>query len=311
MVVHCLPVDVFLKIAGDKLILLGRRGSKSIERLKVMEKNSDIRLYVRKSDLKDCVQNNLTVAGVIMDKAEISDPHKVEFLARSLESVFREIETLGFNIEALDHTRQVSKSIQMLVAQKRDILGIIQMMSGISDDLLRHSVAVSAVSVAIAVGQGWTLGQTLEMVGLAALLHDVGLKEIPRDILATPRHELTYDQLKVYETHVYRGVDILRSMPNIPDEVVKVALEHHENCFGGGYPRRLRDYKISPMAKIVSLADCFAELTISNINNPNPKTADQAIQYIDEFMGQPFSKTAFVGLKKALKFGVSVLGKQS
>jgi putative nucleotidyltransferase with HDIG domain len=173
-------------------------------------------------------------------------------------------------------------------------------MNSLNDGLIRHSMMVSAVSVIVAKSMKWTLAQNLEKLALGALLHDVGLKDIPDDILEMPRHAMNREQTAMYESHVYRGVEILRTMPSISEDVIAMALEHHENAHGQGYPRRIRDIKMNPFARIVALADCFSELVMESVNNPHPKTAAAAIQYIEVTMGQPFHKPAFLALKQSL-----------
>jgi HD-GYP domain-containing protein (c-di-GMP phosphodiesterase class II) len=97
-----------------------------------------------------------------------------------------------------------------------------------------------------------------------------------------------------------RGADLLRGMPSIPDDLVAIILEHHENAVGQGYPRRLRDFKMNPLAKIVALADRFCEITLAAANNPLAKDPVAAVEYIEVTLKQPFNKPAFHGLKMAL-----------
>ena len=147
----------------------------------------------------------------------------------------------------------------------------------------------------------WTMNTNLEKLALGALLHDVGMKELPDDILEMPRHAMNREQAAIYESHVYRGVEILRTMPSISDDIIAIVLEHHENAPGQGYPRRIRDFKMNPFARVVALADCFAEVVMKSVNNPNPKNAAAAVGFIEVTLGQPFHKPAFLGLKAALQ----------
>src|SRR4051812_3709741 len=96
------------------------------------------------------------------------------------------------------------------------------------------------------------LGAKLREVGFSALLHDIGMKELPEDLIDLPRHAMTREQISMYESHVHRSVEILRSMPSISDDIISMALEHHETAAGLGYPRRLRDIKTNPFARIVA-----------------------------------------------------------
>ncbi len=55
--------------------------------------------------------------------------------------------------------------------------------------------------------------------------------------LELPRHALNREQTALYETHVQRGVEILRSNALlISDDIISIVLEHHENASGQGYP---------------------------------------------------------------------------
>ena len=295
-----LPADVFLKISNTKLILIGRQGAKGVTNLKAISEDSAKSFFVRREDYKNCVGQHLQIAGILMGRNEVPEAQKMELLGRTAVSVFKEIDSVGFTHESLEHAREVSKSVQSVIAAKSDLRSIVEMMEGISDDLLRHSIAVSAVSTIIARTMNWTALATLEKLALGAFLHDVGLKEIPKDILDKPRHEMTFEERQTYETHVLRGAEILSSMPSIRQEIVAIVMEHHENAIGQGYPKRMRDFKMNPLSRLVALADYFCELTFAGPSNPHPKSAPDAVNYIESTLGQPFSKPAFVALKQSL-----------
>lgn len=293
------PVDLFLKLSDYNYVLIMKEGAKALFDQMHFPTKSDW-LYVRRSEYHKCVGQALAVAGILMDSNRISEEKKTLFLSRAADSIFKEIEHLGFDTQSLEHSMVVSRSIQALVENKNDIASVISMMSSLNDGLIRHAMMVSAISVIIAKSMGWTLATNIEKLALGALLHDVGMNELPEDILELPRHAMNREQLSIYETHVYRGVEILRSMPSISDDIVAIALEHHENSPGQGYPRRIRDIKTNPFARIVALADCFSDVVMESVNNPHPKTALDALAYIENVLGQPFHKPAFIALKKAL-----------
>ena len=77
--------------------------------------------------------------------------------------------------------------------------------------------------------------------------------------------------------------------------------EHHENAMGLGYPRKLRDIRMNPLAKVVALATQFCELTIPSACQPSPMSPVEAVTYIKEIMGQPYNKEAFSALVKLVE----------
>lgn len=304
------PVDIYLKLSESNYVLILKEGA-AVHFDQMHFSSKAEWLYVRAEDYHKCVGQNLAVAGILMDSDKVSYEKKSAFLLKATDSIFKEIEHLGFNHQALEHSKVVSKSVLRLVENKPDLTAVIEMMSGLDNGLMKHSLMVSAISVIIARAMRWTLQHNLEKLALGALLHDVGLKELPEDLVDMPRHAMSREQMELYESHVYRGIEILRSMPSISDDIISIVLEHHENAPGQGYPRRIRDIKMNPFARIVALADGFVDVITESSNNPNPKTATAALQYIEITLGQPYHKVAFLALKQALQNPQSVKTKKA
>lgn len=293
-----LPADFYVRLSEDHFVLVGRAGEKQmadLQALKETDKISD--LYVRREEYKNCVGVNLQIAEIVVSRAELQSMQKVDILCRASESIFQEITKIGFNQESLDHSKSMARSIIALVAAKPDLNAVFDALNSVSADLVRHSVAVSAVSLMIARNLSWTQVEVNQKLALAALLHDIGMKELPADLLQKPRHLMSPTEVKAYESHVMRSVSVLHSMPNVATEVVAVALEHHENAIGQGFPRHLRDVRMHPFSRIVALADFFCELCVHGPSNPTPRTAEEALKYIEHTLGQPYSKPAFQALK--------------
>jgi putative nucleotidyltransferase with HDIG domain len=301
-----LPADFYIKLGDDNFVLAGRRGDKALQDLQSLKKDSSIfELFVRREEYKNCVGASLQIAEVVISYNEISDLKKVSFLFSCSEQVFKEIAELGFSHETMAHSQHVSRSLITLIAAREDLNTLLSTLADQDDELVKHSMSVSAVSVAIAWQMGWTIQATLEKLALGGLLHDIGMKEIPPEIAIKPRFNMNATEVRTYESHVSRSVEILSQMPSVPAEVIAVAMEHHENALGQGYPRHLRDVKMNPFSKIVALADTFCELSLKSPSNPVPRTAVDTVKLIELAMGQPFSKPAFQGLKQAL----SITGK--
>lgn len=299
-----LPADFYMKLTEGNYIIVGRRGDKKLPDLQALKSTDSSELYVRREEYKNCVGANLQIAEIAISSQEISDLKKVDFLFQCSDGVMKEISELGFNHESLEHAKITSKSIITLVSAKDDLNSVLSMLNDQSDQIVKHSMAVSAVSVVIAWHMNWTIQATIQKLALGGLLHDIGLKELPKELISKPRHMMNGADIKDYEAHVMRAVEILSTMPSVPSEVVSIAMEHHENAIGQGYPKHLRDIKMNPFSRVVSVADAFCDLTMKSDMNPNPRTSPEAIKYMELTMGQPFSKPAFTALKQALNVGI-------
>lgn len=122
-----------------------------------------------------------------------------------------------------------------------------------------HSVNVAV----LAIGLGVTVGlprEDVERLGIGALLHDVGKKTIPHEIL-NKMGRLTNQEYQVMQQHVPEGEKIVRSQPGIPREAVSAVVEHHEKLSGKGYPAGLSDRDVSLFGRITGIVDCYDALT--------------------------------------------------
>jgi len=294
-----LPVDIFIRLSQSKFVQLAKAGEEvQLERLGHYENKHIDFLYIRKLDYGIYVEQNLTIAGILLNKKELMRDQRTTVLSQATKTVFRELEHVGFTPVTLVHAKAVVKSTVELVEAKISLSNLIQNLQNSSEEIVAHSSAVSVIAVMIGHAMGWENRVTLEKLALGGLLHDIGKKELPPELLKKPRADMSFEEIQVYETHAFRGMQILQSLGIVPDDVISIVYEHHENSAGQGYPRRLKDMRLHPLARVIQLADVFAELTIRNVNCPAPRSAEEAVQYIEETMGTPFNRDVFKALKK-------------
>jgi putative nucleotidyltransferase with HDIG domain len=95
----------------------------------------------------------------------------------------------------------------------------------------------------------------VDRIGNAALLHDIGkIEDAYTEILRKP-DALTAEERTMIESHVTRGVQLLRDLSSVPEEVVQIVRHHHEREDGGGYPDGLLGDEIPIGSKIIVVCD--------------------------------------------------------
>lgn len=120
-----------------------------------------------------------------------------------------------------------------------------------------HSVNVMALGIRYAIYMGFNKTDT-KLLGLSALLHDVGKTKTDEKILKSPR-KLSDDEFAKIKNHPTQGYNLLKRCKFTNPEIKLCALQHHEKLDGSGYPSGLT--QISEFAKIISIVDCFEALT--------------------------------------------------
>jgi HD-GYP domain-containing protein (c-di-GMP phosphodiesterase class II) len=96
--------------------------------------------------------------------------------------------------------------------------------------------------------------------GLGGLLHDIGMTEIPQNLLnkATP---LTPDERHQIERHPNNSARILKGLNCLGMQSMLMVQQHHENGDGSGYPQGLKLAEINPWAQILRIIDSYEAVT--------------------------------------------------
>jgi putative two-component system response regulator len=154
------------------------------------------------------------------------------------------------------------------------------------DDTREHTRRVGRASALIARSLGLAEDQ-VELIRLAAPLHDVGKIGIPDRILLKPGR-LTSHEFDLMRNHVQIGMSILSgSRSSILEMSAQIALTHHEWWDGGGYLAGLAGADIPVAGRIVAAADVFDALTH---DRPYKKawTVEAALEEIRGLSGRQF-----------------------
>lgn len=121
-----------------------------------------------------------------------------------------------------------------------------------------HSQRVARYARDIAHKLGMSAAE-VELVELAAKVHDIGKIRIPDSILLKPGR-LTDAERRVMETHPRLGFEILSQFAEYA-KVLELVLTHHERYDGRGYPNRIVGRRLLLIAQVIPVADSLDAMT--------------------------------------------------
>jgi HD-GYP domain-containing protein (c-di-GMP phosphodiesterase class II) len=104
--------------------------------------------------------------------------------------------------------------------------------------------------------------EQLKVIGVGAMLHDVGKSRISKSILNKPGR-LSPEEREQINRHPELGAALLAETSPVPPEAGEIVLGHHERCDGSGYPRGRRGDELSLPTRVCCIADVFDALTTS------------------------------------------------
>jgi putative two-component system response regulator len=160
----------------------------------------------------------------------------------------------GLEVKVRERTRDL-EAAQIEILQRLSLAAEFR-----DDDTGQHTQRVGRTSTLMAQALGLP-DDLVELVRLAAPLHDVGKIGIPDAILLKPSG-LAPDEFRVMTTHTSIGGQLLSGSEapclRLAEEI---ALSHHECWNGAGYPLGRRREEIPLAGRIVSVADVYDALT--------------------------------------------------
>jgi putative nucleotidyltransferase with HDIG domain len=129
----------------------------------------------------------------------------------------------------------------------------------------------------------------------AGLYHDVGKKEIDRQILEKPRHLLSQAERKIFESHVLRSQEILINIQGVSEEVAQIVAEHHEDLVGSGYPLGKPAKHQHPLSRIIQAVNIFLDLVVKQ--DGSSMTGPAAVAYMEKIYDNRLDKKVMAALK--------------
>jgi HD-GYP domain-containing protein (c-di-GMP phosphodiesterase class II) len=117
----------------------------------------------------------------------------------------------------------------------------------------------------------------LDTIRDAARLHDLGKIGIPDEILKK-EGRLTDEEWVIMRRHPQIGESIIKPVRSL-HHLCDLIRHHHEKLDGSGYPDGLKGEEISPLVRILSVADVYDALTTERPYRPQ-KTKQEAISML-------------------------------
>lgn len=131
--------------------------------------------------------------------------------------------------------------------------------NGIPDNLAAHSANVCIYSLMLGKGANYSHGQLIEL-GITALLHDLGMVFVPKEIVSK-KGNLTTSELEQIRKHSYYTYKILQTLGEKYLWIANVVYQEQERENGQGYPNGLKGDAIHDYAKIIGIVDVYEALT--------------------------------------------------
>lgn len=135
---------------------------------------------------------------------------------------------------------------------------------------------------------------------VAALIHDLGFLHLDPEIVCSNR-KLTEDEWNTLRAHVIVGKIIAESITGISPEIPRAVMQHHENCFGSGYPYAINADELALPGRIIGMTDSIHSIRAKTFQNTNRTLGDirPFLQLNPETQGHEVYRATMAIIKKS------------
>ncbi len=211
--------------------------------------------------------------------------------------------------ETVDRANVVLDAIVENVLSNQTACESLLSMCGHHRSTASHMFAVSTLAILLGNEVFGNDAARLRRIGLAGMIHDLGKKSVPADVLlkSTP---LTPDEMDLLRHHPIESIRLLGDESTVPGDVRLMVLQHHERYDGTGYPLGIAGPDLLVESRILTIVDSFHAM-IGRRDYRRPLSPARAIDLMKHHVGKQFDPALFAHWERMVRHNWRLLDKQT
>ncbi len=250
--------DVYVRLPTGRFVKILQSGDNfSRDRLMAYLNKGVTHFYILKELQKSYLSYCDEMAKRLIGNFNVDNSIKIRQVANLGQETANFLKMNGVTPGSIEFARNYAVTVEKLV----DRLGagknryILEFMK----DMLtyEHSVGVVMVGSMLLEPLGFERQKSAETIGLACLLHDIGLQTMPDEVKSEDPANMTEEQIKIFQTHPIVGSEMLRELKGVDEGIAGAVLQHHERRSGNGFPFQRKTGTVQRIAEVIGIADEF------------------------------------------------------
>lgn len=279
--------DVYVKLRAGKYIKLLQAGDDfDYKRLLIYLEKGVEYFHIRKEAQESYVNYCDKLTQAITKSPKIPLDKKFGFLFNQAEITINAMSELGVNNETIAYSQKYTNNVMGLV---QDLGNGDQYLGGLLKELsqFEHSASVVLISSMLAKEIGVETAKSLETLGVAAMLHDIGLfndkdlgdYDFGGEDIGFFDEEALEEKLnskkvfgdekemmeKVYSQHAKKGSKMLNKIKGMNPLAPQIVLQHH--AFDEKEKKIYKGGPVHPLSEILAISDRFVKILRQHSKN--------------------------------------------
>ena len=248
--------DVYVKLGTGRLIKLLQAGDGfTVDRLENYLKKGVTHFYIRK-EVQDVYMNYCDHLATALLKHKTAPVEiKVSQTLNQGEEVMKHLQQNGVSEANIRYAAKFVSNVRELTSQldtkKSDLL------SGFMANVAayEHGVGTSMLASILAKSLQIDSDNLVQMVGMAAMLHDVALTQMPEALWNEGESVMDTEQLNLFKTHPTVAAEGLKKLHGFHPGALQAIEQHHMRLGGKGFPARTGGTPVTRLSEIIGICD--------------------------------------------------------
>ena len=269
------------------------RGTALPSRISAVSQKLDFLSIARKLRDKPIIQREIAPPPLIMRDGQSDLASELLYSAPVIADVHKTLQNIQAAIDnnaAVDLNQAGGLVVEMAAGVERnpDAMLWLTRLRKTDQYSYDHAVDVSVNLMIFGRFLGLT-GKTVEHLGLAGLMQDIGKVMLDPELLARPS-VLSKEEYELTKSHVASSLELLVGQRDFPVEVLMLVAAHHERRDGSGYPRQISGEKLKFPAELTGLIDTYCAMTRHRAYSA-PVSNQTALESLIKLRGSKFRET--------------------
>ncbi len=289
--------NLFVRLASGRYIkILNTHESFDPERLMSYFKKGVTTFYLEKSAQIDYLNYCDRLATAFIKSKKLSLDIKIKGTLVHGEETMNFLKSQGLNSGTIQFAQNFVKNVELLIQNSKFLKN--EKIISFVNDFAKYDHAVSVTMIASLLGRALTFDgeRAVKILGLATLLHDIGLVGLPEECQFEDESLLSPMVLTEYRKHPLTGSQILAEL-QLDQMILQGVEQHHERRTRTGFPAKLGVGSINKIAEIIGISDDFIRI-VRKFNKDPILQIYQVYSEMNNNVFQHFSYDIVEGFRK-------------
>lgn len=279
--------DVYVRLESGKYLKILEAGTSfSADRLDGYAKKDVRKFYISKFAIERCINHCDLINEILPDIEGVSYDLKICHILSRGELVLSRLKRMT-KIARRDLDDVLNYTVEVHQLLNNSGLTKSEQVKVIVNNLSAYEHSLGTVMIAALMSKALKLENqmSIEIVGLASFLHDIGLYGFPKEIHSEDETTMSSVHRDLYLSHPIRGAEILEKITGVHPTVIQAVRQHHERRNGKGFPLKKNAKDINKVSEIVGISDEFVRMLTTNKSLSMP----QVLRIMSETVFNGFS----------------------